>query len=86
MSEKELTPKYIGESTSISGDKPKMQGKVFLMTFDCFGKRVGELEFKGGKLHFKGDAGKSAKLLFDRLKDFVEQYIQERLLHSQGAK
>jgi len=67
----------IGELHSISGEKP--QGKVFLLTFHCFGKNVGELELKGKNLHFKGDAAKSAKLLFDRLKTFVEQYIVERL-------
>ncbi len=77
----ELTPTQIGEFHSVSGDKPK--GKVYLMTFEWFGKHVGELEFKGEKLHFKGDADKSAKLLFDRLKDFVEQYIQERILSGQ---
>lgn len=67
----------IGELHSVSGEKPR--GKVFLITFDCFGKRVGELEFHGKKLHFKGDAAKSAKLLFDRLKEFVELYVLQRL-------
>lgn len=56
-----------------------MQGKVYLLTFDWFGKRVGSLEMKGKKLHFEGDADKSAKLLFDKLTGFVEQYIEERL-------
>lgn len=67
----------IGELHSVSGEKP--EGKVFLLTFHCFGKKVGELEFKGKKLHFKGDAAKSAKLLFDRLTEFTELYTVQRL-------
>jgi len=72
-------PTYTGQLVNISGDKSKMQGKVYLLTFDWFGKRVGSLEMKGKKLHFKGDVEKSAKLLFDRLTRFVEEYIEQRL-------
>lgn len=73
--------KKVGKLVNITGDvDPKKLGKVYLVEFHWFGKRVGSLEMKGEKLHFKGDADKSAKLLFDRLKDFVEQYIQERLI------
>ena len=46
---------------------------------DWNGKRVGSLEMKGEKLHFEGDTDKSAKLLFDNLKKFVERYIEERM-------
>lgn len=73
----EFETKRIGQLLSISGTKPT--GKVFLLTFDCFGKRVGELELKDKKLHFKGDADKSAKLLFDQFKQLVEQFIEQRL-------
>lgn len=77
---------YIGQLVNVSGDKSKMQGKVYLLTFDWFGKTVGTVEMKGKKLHFEGDADKSAKLLFDKLIVFVEQYIQERLQPPKGAE
>lgn len=72
-------PIYTGQVVNISGDESKMQGKVYLLTFDWFGKRVGSLEMKGKKIHFEGDVDKSAKLFFDKLTGFVEQYIEKRL-------
>lgn len=72
-----LDEKTIGIHSSFEG--LKFSGKVYLLTFDWFGKRVGSLEMKDKNLHFKGDADKSAKLLFDNLKGFVEQYIEKRL-------
>lgn len=77
----EKEEKKVGKLVNITGDvDPKKLGKVYLVEFHWFGKRVGSLEFKGEKLHFKGDVNKSAKLFFDVLKEFVEQYIQERLI------
>ena len=76
----------VGMLHNVSGKKPPKLGKVELISFHWFKKKVGSLEFKGEKLHFKGDVNKSAKALFDKLKQFVEQYIQERLLlQYQGA-
>lgn len=69
----------VGQLVSVTGEKTAKLGKVYLLTIDYFGKRVGSLEMKGKKLHFEGDVDKSARLLFDRLKGFVEQYIEERL-------
>ncbi len=68
----------IGALISASGIEPP-KGKVSLITLDWFGKTVGDLTFKGKKLHFTGKADKSAKMLFDILKKFVEKYIVERL-------
>lgn len=55
-------------------------GKVYFMEFYWNNKRIGGIEMKGKKLHFEGDADKSAKLLFDKLIDFVELYIYDELL------
>lgn len=72
--------KRIGQLVNITGEvDPIKLGKVYLITMDWFGKTVGTLEMKGKKLHFEGDADKSARALFDKLKGFVEQYIEERL-------
>lgn len=72
--------KRVGQLVNVTGDiDPAKLGKVYLLTMDWFGKTVGTLEMKGKKLHFEGDADKSARALFDKLKGFVEQYIEERL-------
>jgi len=73
--------KKVGQLVNVTGTvDPKKLGKVELISFHWFGKKVGSMEFKGERLRFKGDVNKSASLLFDKLKEFVEQYIQERLL------
>ncbi len=72
--------KRIGQLVNVTGDEdPAKLGKVYLITMEWFGKTVGTLEMKDKKLHFEGDADKSARALFDKLKEFVEQYIEERL-------
>lgn len=72
--------KRIGQLVNVTGDEnPVKLGKVYLITMEWFGKTVGTLEMKGKKLHFEGDADKSARALFANLKKFVEQYIEERL-------
>lgn len=58
--------------------QPKL-GKVYFMEFYWNKKRVGGIEMKGKKLHFEGNADKSARVLFDHTIKFVEQYIEERL-------
>ena len=58
--------------------QPKL-GKVYFMEFYWNKKRVGGIEMKGKKLHFEGNADKSARVLLDHTIKFVEQYIEERL-------
>lgn len=73
--------KNLGEVMGVKGGikvQPKL-GKVYFMEFYWNKKRVGGIEMKGKKLHFEGNADKSARALFDCTKKFVEQYIEERL-------
>ena len=72
-----LDEKTIGIATACDG--LEFPGKIYLLTFDWYGKRVGSLEMKGKKLHFEGNADFSASLLFNKLQDFVEQYIEKSL-------
>lgn len=68
----------MGIESDVKIQCPKV-GKVYLMEFYWDNKRIGGIEMKGKKLHFEGDADKAARALFDKLKGFVEQYIEERL-------
>ena len=43
------------------------------------GKEVGLLNWDTGKLMFHGDAEKSAKVFFDFLKPYVDEYIRNKL-------
>ncbi len=72
-------PTYTAQLVNISGDESKMQGRVYLLTLDWFGKRVGSLEMKGKKVHFKGNADKSARAFFIKLIEFIEEYIEMKL-------
>lgn len=69
----------VGQEAAAPGFFGTKVNKVYLITMDWDGKRVGTLEMKGKKLHFEGDADKAAESLFYNLKRFVEQYIEERL-------
>jgi len=73
-----LKENKVGTKSDVKIQCPKV-GKVYLMQFYWNKKLIGGIEMKGKKLHFEGDADKSARALFDNLMKFVEQYIEERL-------
>ena len=50
-----------------------------LLTFYLKGKIVGKLVIKDNKLEFIGDTDTSAKILFDKLKPAIDNYIKEKL-------
>lgn len=51
-----------------------------IMTFFLDGKEIGRLVIKDNKLEFVGDAHISAKILFDKLKPLIDDYIKEKIV------
>lgn len=49
-----------------------------ILTFFLDGKEVGKFIIKDNKLEFVGDADISAKILFDKLKPLIDNYIKEK--------
>lgn len=49
-----------------------------ILTFFLNGKEIGRLVIKDNKLEFVGDADISAKILFDKLKPLIDDYIKEK--------
>jgi hypothetical protein len=47
------------------------------IVFDKDGKQIGELDFNGDKMVFRGEADKSAKVFFDYLAQYFAQRLQD---------
>lgn len=58
------------EQTDLDGNK--VEGSLFMSS--------------DGKFHFEGDLDVSAKLLFERLKQYLDNYIEEKLKNVEKAK
>jgi len=41
---------------------------------------VGRISWENGELEFKGEIAESAKVFFDFLKPYIDQYIEEQLV------
>lgn len=50
-----------------------------LLSFLFENKEIGKLIIKDNKLEFMGNAGTSAKILFNQLKPYIDNYIKEKL-------
>lgn len=46
------------------------------VTFSQDNKDIGTLSWEGGKFHFEGDAEESAKVFFDFLRPYIDNYIE----------
>lgn len=49
-----------------------------LMSFHDEGKEIGVISIKNSKMMFKGNADESAKKLFEYLKGYIDEYIEEK--------
>lgn len=72
----------MGDEFVVDNDQNKLVINVpttHNITFHKEDKEIGRLKWDDGVLRFKGEADDSAKVLFDFLKPFVDNYIKEKL-------